>query len=325
MNTNSNVYTIVYTTLVVVVVAAVLAFVAMTLKPKQDANIKAETISQMLAAAQFSTKDDLAQLSNDEILSMYSDNVKTAFCINAEGEKVRELETEVSSIELQDNLKLQNNNIKNGADLELPVYVFTKDDQDINVIPVYGAGLWGPVWGYVAFDSNMDKIVGAYFDHEGETPGLGAKIKDEPWFRESFVGKKADFSDEKVFGIVKGGAQGKENAVDAITGATMTCKGLDAAINMWFKAYENFFKVKGAAVESDGCCCGGNGCTEGTECCGKHAEGNCNSAEGCGKHAEGNCNSAEGCGKHAEGSCNAAEGGCMHHQNCNAAETCTNN
>jgi NADH:ubiquinone oxidoreductase, Na(+)-translocating, C subunit len=269
MNTNSNVYTVIYTTLIVVVVAAVLALASSALKPMQNANIQAETISQMLAAAQFDTKDNLAKLSNDEILAKYTDNIKTAFTIDAEGNKVNELETE-GKIELADNLKAANNAIKNNAGIELPVYVFNKDGQDVNVIPVYGAGLWGPVWGYFAFDANMDKIIGAYFDHEGETPGLGAKIKDEPWFRESFVGKSADFSDEKPFSIIKGGApEGKKNAVDAITGATMTCKGLDEAIAKWFEAYKPFFEKKGAAAAEEGCCC-----------CGNHDDGQC----------DGNCN-----------------------------------
>jgi len=244
MNTNSNVYTVIYTTVIVVIVAAVLAFVAMTLKPKQDANIKAETISQMLCAAQYSSMEDLVALGNDAILKKYSENVKSAFIINSKGEKTADLKTEYGSIELADNLKAQNVNMKNGAELELPVYLFDKDGSDVYVIPVYGAGLWGPIWGYVAFNSNCSEILGAYFDHASETPGLGAKIKDEAWFREQLVGKCADFSAPKAFAIVKGGApEGQKNAVDAISGATMTCNGLDAAINTWFQAYRPFIEA----------------------------------------------------------------------------------
>lgn len=287
MNTNSNAYTIIYTTIVVIVVAAVLAFVAMTLKPKQEANIKAETISQMLAAAQFASKDDLAALGNDKILAKYSETIKNAFLIDAEGNKIRDLETE-GNIELADGLKAQNYNIKDGAAVELPVYVFDKDGEDVNVIPVYGAGLWGPIWGYIAFDANCRKIVGAYFDHESETPGLGAKIKDEPWFREQFVGKKVDVGNAaNPFDIVKGGApNGEEGAskIDAISGATMTCKGLDAAIDTWMAAYIPFLSAKmGAVQESD--CCGDDCCEEGCceeGCCG---EGECKGE--CGHDHEG--------------------------------------
>ena len=269
MNTNNNVYTIVYTTIVVVIAAVILAVAAMALKPKQDANIKAETISQMLTAAGFSSKEDLAKLGNDQILAMYSQNVKTAFLIDKDGNKTGELETEVNDIELQDNLKVENKNIASG-DPSLPVYVFEKDGAEINVIPCYGAGLWGPIWGYIAFNADCNEIVGAYFDHESETPGLGAKIKDEAWFREQFKGKKVDFSHpDNPFDIVKGGApEGDASKVDAITGATMTCNGLDAALDNWFRAYIPFLQKKAGAAEADDdcCCCGDESCGDCGDC-----------------------------------------------------------
>ena len=107
---------------------------------------------------------------------------------------------------------------------------------------MYGAGLWGPVWGYLALGSDLKTIAGAYFDHESETPGLGGKIKDDPSFRAQFKGKSIDFNDPKAaFSIVKGGAPaGKANAIDAISGATMTSKGLDEAINVWIEAYKSY-------------------------------------------------------------------------------------
>ena len=260
MNTNNNVYTIVYTTIIVVVAAAILAIAAMALKPKQDANIKAETISQMLTAAGFASKEDLAKQGNDQVLAMYSANIKNAFLIDAEGNKTGELETE-GSIELQDNLKQENKNIASGNP-SLPVYVFEKDGAEVNVLPCYGAGLWGPIWGYIAFNSDCTEILGAYFDHESETPGLGAKIKDEAWFREQFKGKKVNFSKpDDAFNIVKGGATaGDDSAVDAITGATMTCNGLDAALDTWFKAYIPFLQKKAGSAAGDACC--EDGCCE---------------------------------------------------------------
>ena len=260
MNTNNNVYTIVYTTVIVVVAAAILAIAAMALKPKQDANIKAETISQMLTAAGFASKEDLAKQGNDQVLAMYSANIKNAFLIDAEGNKTGELETE-GSIELQDNLKQENKNIASGNP-SLPVYVFEKDGAEVNVIPCYGAGLWGPIWGYIAFNADCTEILGAYFDHESETPGLGAKIKDEAWFREQFKGKKVNFSKpDDAFNIVKGGAPaGDDSAVDAITGATMTCNGLDAALDTWFKAYIPFLQKKAGSAAGDACC--EDGCCE---------------------------------------------------------------
>lgn len=274
MNTNGNAYTVIYTTIVVALVAAILAFVAMTLKPKQDANIKAETISQMLTAAQFYTKDECSAMGNDKVLEAYSQNIKEAYTINLKGEKVRDLNTEVKSIELQDGLKAQNKNIKDGKGADLPVYVFGKDGKTVTVIPVFGAGLWGAIWGYIALDEDLQTIVGAYFDHDSETPGLGAKIKDDPSFRAEFIGKKVNVASDPVFSVVKVGTSADENSsVDAITGATMTSKGLGEAIAFWLKAYAPFLSSAAPAKE----CCGGNGgeCDGSKPCCSESSEAGC--------------------------------------------------
>ena len=235
MNTNSNTYTVIYTAIVVVVVAAVLAFVSQQLGPMQAANEKAETVSQILTAAQFGEKESWAEKGNAATLDFYKENVEKAVTVNAEGEETGTLDISTVKIYSVSQLKAQNYNIKGGKDFELPVYIFKNGTK---VIPVYGAGLWGPVWGYIAVAEDRQTIVGAYFDHESETPGLGGKIKDDPSFRAQFAGKKIIYGDGEAFSIVKGGApEGKENAVDAITGATMTSKGLDAAIVNWLNAY----------------------------------------------------------------------------------------
>lgn len=248
MNTNSNVYTVIYTTIIVVVVAAVLAFASSSLKSKQTANIKAETLSQMMTAAGLGDKESFNKMGNDAVLSTYSDNIEEAFAINVNGEKIRDLKTAKNEIELIDNFKPENKAILNGGEAHLPVYKFKSG---VTVIPVYGAGLWGPIWGYIALQQDLKTIVGAYFDHESETPGLGAKIKDEASFKEQFKGKVFDLEDSSVlFEIVKGGApEGSENKVDAISGATMTCNGLNKAINTWVGAYANYLKNTAPAAE----------------------------------------------------------------------------
>ena len=271
MNTNNNVYTIIYTTLIVVVVAALLAFVSQSLKGRQDANEKAETISQMLTAAQYGTKAELDKLSNADKLAKYGEEIEKAFVIDLDGNVLRELEgIEVYGPKA---LKRQNYNIKGGANKtgepELPVFVFKNGN---TVVPIYGAGLWGPVWGYVSFLPDNATIAGAYFDHESETAGLGAKIKDDPAFQAEFAGEKPDFSQAAVFEIVKGGApkdaEGKslvDNKIDAITGATMTSAGLADALNVWLAAYAKYFQ---GAAPAEKACCGHHG--EGEEC-----EGEC--------------------------------------------------
>ncbi len=244
MNTNSNGYTIVYTSIIVILVAAILAAVSMALKPLQDANIKADTISQMLTAAQYATKDELESKSNDEILSIYKENITDAFLIRLDGSKDRDLDAKGNGEVFSTNqLKAQNSALKIGKTdgVTLPVYNFDFNGKKVTVVAIYGAGLWGPVWGYIALEPDHSSIVGAYFDHASETPGLGAKIKDDPSFRAQFAGKKIDFSAEPVFAIVKGGVpDGQQNAVDAITGATMTSKGLSAAIASWMDLYKPY-------------------------------------------------------------------------------------
>ena len=225
------------------------------LAPRQDANVKSETISQMLAAAKFYEKSELDAMGNDKVLEAYRSAVKEAFLIKADGTLDRNLDIESCEIVGTGALKAQNKFIKNGQTdkVSIPVVIFDKDGQKVIVTACYGAGLWGPIWGYIAV--NEDKTIrGVYFDHESETPGLGAKIKDEPSFRAEFEGKSVIYSeDAPAFSIVKGGAPaGVDNAVDAITGATMTCNGLNAAIQTWLDAYEpylNAIQPKGRLIE----------------------------------------------------------------------------
>lgn len=249
MNTNSNVYTVIYTTIVVVLVAAVLAFVSQKLGPMQAANEKAETISQILTAAQFGEKEHWQEIGNAETIKFYKENIQTATIFDAAGQQTDALDCTDAQIYSTADLKAQNYNIKDEAKADavrIPVYQFSNGTV---VVPIYGAGLWGPVWGYIALQNDFKTVVGAYFDHESETPGLGGKIKDDPSFRAQFEGRNIDFSDESPLAIVKGGApEGKTNAVDAITGATMTSKGLNAAIAEWLNAYKPTLEAAQAAT-----------------------------------------------------------------------------
>lgn len=248
MNTNGNAYTIIYTTVVVALVAAILAFASLALAPKQDENVKADTISQMLAATKFFEKSELEAMGNSKVLEEYVKCIKSSIIVGADGSQTGTLNKEKSEIYTTGQLKAQDKYIKGGkADkIALPVFIFEKDGETITVVPCYGAGLWGPIWGYIALNADLT-IRGAYFDHASETPGLGAKIKDDPKFRAEFEGKSVDFtavdkSGAKVpFEVVKGGVPaGQKNAVDAITGATITSKALGVAIATWLNAYEPY-------------------------------------------------------------------------------------
>ena len=142
MNTNNNLYTVIYTTLIVVVVAAVLAFVSQSLKGRQEANEKADTISQMMTAAQFGTKADFQKMGNAAVLEKYAAEIAEAYTVNAEGERVADLP--LDKVYSPSELKRQNYNIKGGQNAsgtaELPVFVF-KDGT--TVVPVYGGRAGG--------------------------------------------------------------------------------------------------------------------------------------------------------------------------------------
>ena len=224
MNTNSNTYTVIYSIILVVVVAAVLAFAAMFLKPTQEANVKKDTIGQILTAA---------TIGGEDILGTYQQEIEAAILVDIDGNKVGDLNVEDCEVYGTSELKRQI-----AADQKsLPVYIFKNG---ITVVPCYGAGLWGPIWGYIGFEGDLKTIKAVCFGHKGETPGLGAKIADEPSFAESFIGQQVG-SGDILFEVAKpANRQTQMNGVDAISGATITCQALGKTLNQWFGFYQNY-------------------------------------------------------------------------------------
>ena len=236
MNTNSNTYTVIYSVILVVVVAAVLAFAATYLKPTQDANVKKDTIGQILTAATFANVEDA------QILDTYKAEIASAILVDAEGNKVGDLDIESCEVYGTSDLKKQ----ITAEPKALPVYIFKNG---ITVVPCYGAGLWGPIWGYIGLEGDLKTIKAVRFGHKGETPGLGAKISDEPSFAEAFVSKTIG-DGEILFEVAKpANRQTENNGVDAISGATITSQALGKTLNMWFGFYSNYFAKNAAAEE----------------------------------------------------------------------------
>ena len=227
MNTNSNTYTVIYSIILVVVVAAVLAFAAMFLKPYQEANVKIDTIKQILTAA------NVAKVEDSEVLNTYIAEIDSAILVNIDGEKVGTLKIEECEVYGTSDLKKQ----ISAEQKALPVYIFKNG---YTVVPCYGAGLWGPIWGYVGLEKDLKTIKAVCFGHKGETPGLGAKIADEPSFAEAFVGKNIG-EGEILFEVTKpANRQTENNGVDAISGATITSQALGFTLNQWFGFYKNY-------------------------------------------------------------------------------------
>ena len=234
MNTNSNTYTVIYSIILVVIVAAVLAFAAKALQPVQDENVKKDTIGQILTAATVDGADD--------ILGTYQQEIEAAILVDLEGNKVGELDIKTCEVYGTADLKRQTVSEQKA----LPVYIFKNG---LTVVPCYGAGLWGPIWGYIGLEGDLKTIKAVCFGHKGETPGLGAKISDEPSFAEAFVAKTVG-EGEILFEVTKpANRQTENNGVDAISGATITCQALGKTLNMWFGYYRNYFAKNGITSE----------------------------------------------------------------------------
>ena len=233
MNTNSNTYTIIYTTVLVVVVAAILAIVASALKPRQTANVELEQMKSIMLAANIGETNGQPDKKAD-FKKLYDQNIVDTYVIDSKGNRVEGVDA------FKVDLKAQYNAIKNGGDVTLPVYECkTADGNTVTILPCYGAGLWGAIWGYISVEPDGETIRGALFSHASETPGLGGEIA-APWFYNQFDGNVLEdaagaFSSIK---IVKGGDNGDPNGVDAISGATITSRSLQNTIEQWMNYYK---------------------------------------------------------------------------------------
>ncbi len=225
----SNRYILIFSSILVVAVALLLAFASLSLKPFQERNIEIEKKQNILAALN-------VRVSREEAEKLYPGYIKDSYVVNYQGEKV----TGVDAF----GVDVKKEMAKARKERLLPVYVATlRDSSHSVVVPLRGKGLWGPIWGYIAFKEDMNTIIGSMFDHQGETPGLGAEIA-MPFFQEEFIGKKI-FDDNKNFisiKVVKGGADpDSPYEVDAISGGTITSKGLEAMVDTCLIAYKVYF------------------------------------------------------------------------------------
>ena len=200
LNTNSNAYIIIYSAILVIIVAFLLAFVYQALKPMQDANVALDVKKQIL----------------------YSLNIRGLDGAEAEAKYAEVVKTE----------KEDENNGQKAYECQI-------DGKNVTVVSLKGMGLWGGISGYVAIDPE-GKVYGAYFNHESETAGLGAEIKDSQAWQEKFIGKKIwDEQGNVVLSVVKK-VENPETQVDCVTGATLTSNGVDAMLKDGLKVYSAY-------------------------------------------------------------------------------------
>lgn len=232
---HSNKYIFVYSIIMVVVVAVSLTIVAVQLKPAQDDNIRIEKMQNILSSVNIST----AEIPKKEVINVYQKYVRRAFAVNNKGEIVESHTDKVFPIEMA-------NELKKAPDAQLlPIFVATLDNGDSAfIVPLRGKGLWGSIWGYMSFKPDYNTILGCVFDHKSETPGLGAEINtaafQRMFFGKSIFDQNADFISVIV---VKGGAKPDDpHGVDAISGGTITSKGVEKMLRDNLTGYVAYFK-----------------------------------------------------------------------------------
>ena len=231
LNTNSNSYTIIYSIIIVILVAFLLAFVFQALKPMQDANVALDKKKQILNSL------NIRDLNNEEAAAKYQEVVLADEIIDEQGNVLEKGKQGGENY----GFKLNSADFKNG---KLALFVCKVDGQTKYVIPVYGMGLWGAINGYIAINADKSTVFGTYFDHESETAGLGAEIKDNRAWQNLFQGKKLFAQDpNKIALAVSKKVEDPATQVDGITGATLTSNGVTEMLQTCLGAYMNFLKA----------------------------------------------------------------------------------
>jgi len=223
----SNRYIFIFSAIMVIAVAILLSLAATLLQPAQERNLEIEKKKNMLESINVtSTRDNIEEL--------YNKYIKESFILNSKGETIEGIDAFT--------VILKNEQKKPIEEQYLPAFRATPDDgEKVIIIPVEGKGLWGPLYGYVSLRSDMNTIYGVNFDHKGETPGLGAEINTTA-FESQFHNKKL-FDNENFVSVqvIKGGADDADiHGVDAISGGTITSKGLQNMIFDCLHKYSDY-------------------------------------------------------------------------------------
>jgi Na+-transporting NADH:ubiquinone oxidoreductase subunit C len=243
INTEKNTYTIAFAAVMVVIVGALLAFMASALSAKISENERLEKQQNILYAMGVNENEGAGSVSfigTDKVAEAFNTYIKEQIIL--EGDKI----TKDPNAYLID-LKKEETNAKAGKMRKLPVFIGEKDNKEFYIIPMRGKGLWDAIWGFVAVDKNMI-VQGVYFDHKGETPGLGANIKQR-YFMDDFIGESILNNDNYVgITVAKGNNDPTnetkdDNEVDALAGATITGDGVSAMIKQSVALYKPFLQT----------------------------------------------------------------------------------
>lgn len=224
----------------VIVVAVVLSFLATSLKPMQSKNVRQEKMQNILntfVGDSIPVNGKQVQLTRELASEKFDEYIVNQYALNSKGENVESVDA--FNINLASQIK------KPIDEQSFPLYEAEFEGKTYYVIPLRGSGLWDAIWGYVALKDDLNTIEGVIFDHKGETAGLGAEITTD-WFQNSFEDEKI-YNNDKIVGVeVKkgygGGNDKSDNAVNAISGATITGDGVTNMMKERLKNYKPFFE-----------------------------------------------------------------------------------
>lgn len=244
IDTEKNSYTILFSVIMVVIVGSVLAFVATGLKPKIEENERFEKQQNILYAMGVNRNQgegDVAFIPAEEVEAEFQKYITHQLVVQGSETK------EHGNAYLIDVNSAFAKKKKGDQDAELPLLIGERDGRTFYIVPMYGSGLWDAIWGFMALDENM-VIQGVYFDHKGETPGLGANIK-ERFFMDDFIGESIMDGDAYEGVAVSktnndpANADKEDNAVDAIAGATITGNGVNIMIRESLRLYRPYLET----------------------------------------------------------------------------------
>ena len=231
---HSNNYITIYTVIMTLVVSVVLAFLVIGLRPIHSASEAVFKKKDILSAISNELPGDLKVMTDQEILQLF-DSKMEQYVLDSEGNMVEGEKAE--SIDMAAEEK------KPAAERRYPLFIYKGEKGKLYLTSIRGNGLWDKIWGYVAFQEDMNTIAGVSFGHVAETPGLGAEITDNPNFPAQFKGKQIFEGDDYVsVAVVKGGVKKPTHEVDGISGATITSVGVSDMLQKGLQPYLPYFE-----------------------------------------------------------------------------------
>lgn len=233
----SNRYITIYTLIMTLVVSIVLAFTVTGLKPFHDAAEAVFKKRDILSAIEDQLPKKLAAMSDEEVLKLFDSKVEQVV-IDAQGQPLKGENAEAIDMAAEEK--------KPEAERKYPLFIYNGDKGKVYLTSVRGNGLWDKIWAYVAIKDDLNTIAGAAFGHVGETPGLGAEIKDNPNFPKQFIGKQLldDQGEYVSVKVVKGGAKDPLHEVDGISGATITSTGVSEMMVRGMEVYLPYLQAQ---------------------------------------------------------------------------------